>query len=58
MALTAGSTAATVGGAKAAVLAVPVFKDGGEPVMALSDLLALTGGHVTGHAGNTVQVKG
>ena len=53
-----GSTAATVGGAKAAVLAVPVFKDGGEPVMALSDLLALTGGHVTGHAGNTVQVKG
>ena len=58
VALTAGSTAATVGGAKAAALAVPVLKDGGEPVMALSDLLALTGGRVTGHAGNTVQVKG
>ena len=58
VALTAGSTAATVGGAKAAALTVPVLKDGGEPVMALSDLLALTGGRVTGRAGNTVQVKG
>ena len=58
VALTAGSTAATVGGVKVAALAVPVLKDGGEPVMALSDLLALTGGRVTGHAGNTVQVKG
>ena len=55
--LTAGSTVATVGGAKAALI-VPVLKDGGEPVMALSDLLALTGGRITGHAGNTVQVKG
>ena len=57
VALTAGSTAATVGGAKAAALAVPVLKDGGEPVMALSDLLTLTGGRVTGHAGNTVRVN-
>ena len=56
--LTAGSTQATVGGAKAAALLVPVLKDGGEPVMALSDLLTLTGGRITGHAGNTVQVKG
>jgi len=58
VALTAGSMAATVGGAKAAALAVPVLKDGGEPVMALSDLLRLTGGRVTGRVGNTVQVKG
>ena len=58
VALTAGSTQATVGGARAAALTVPVLKDGGEPVMALSDLLTLTGGRVTGHAGNTVQVKG
>ena len=58
VALTAGSTAAMVGGVKVAALAVPVLKDGGEPVMALSDLLALTGGRVTGYAGNTVQVKG
>ena len=58
VALTAGSTQATVGGAKASALVVPVLKDGGEPVMALSDLLALTGGRVTGHMGNTVQVKG
>ena len=56
--LTAGSTAATVGGAKAAALAVPVLKDAGQPVMALSDLLALTGGRVTGRAGNTVRVGG
>ena len=58
IALTAGSTAATVGGAKAAALVVPVLKDGGQPVMALSDLLRLTGGRITGHAGNTVQVRG
>ena len=58
VALMAGSTAAKVGGARAAALAVPVLKDGGEPVMALSDLLRLTGGRVTGHAGGTVQVKG
>lgn len=58
VALTAGSTAATVGGAKAAALMVPVLKDGGEPVMALSDLLTLTGGRVTSRVGNTVQVKG
>ena len=58
VALTAGSTAVTVGGVRAAALIVPVLKDGGEPVMALSDLLALTGGRVTGRAGNTVQVKG
>ena len=48
----------TVGGAKVAALAVPVLKDGGQPVMALSDLLRLTGGRITGHAGDTVQVKG
>ena len=58
VALTAGSTQATVGGAKAAALTVPVLKDGGQPVMALSDLLRLTGGRITGHAGNTVQVRG
>ena len=58
VALTAGSTAATVGGAKAAALAVPVLKDGGQPVMALDDLLRLTGGRVTGHVGDTVNVKG
>jgi hypothetical protein len=56
--LTAGSTAATIGGAKAAALTVPVLKDGGEPVMTLDDLLRLTGGRITSHAGNTVQVKG
>ena len=37
--LTAGSTVATVRRAKAAALAVPVLKDGGQPVMALDDLL-------------------
>jgi len=58
VALTAGSTAVTVGGVRAAALIVPVLKDGGEPVMALADLLRLTGGRITGHAGNTVQVKG
>lgn len=58
VALTAGSTAATVGGVKTAALVVPVLKDGGEPVMALSDLLRLMGGRVTGRKGNTVQVKG
>lgn len=56
--LTAGSTEAKVGGLKAAALAVPVLKDGGEPVMALLDLLRLTGGRVTSYAGGTVQVKG
>jgi hypothetical protein len=56
--LTAGSTAANIGGAKAAALTVPVLKDGGEPVMTLDDLLRLTGGRITSHAGNTVQVKG
>ena len=58
VALTAGSTQATVGGAKALALAVPVLKDGGQPVMALSDLLRLTGGRVTSRAGNMVRVKG
>ena len=56
--LTAGSTAASVGGAKASALAVPVLKDGGQPVMTLDDLLKLTGGRITNHVGNTVQVKG
>jgi len=58
VALTAGSTQATVGGARAAALTVPVLKDGGEPVMALSDLLTLTGGRITGQVGNTVQARG
>ena len=58
VALTAGSTQATVGGVKAASLTVPVLKSGGEPVMALDDLLRLTGGRITGHAGDTVQIKG
>ncbi len=56
--LTAGSTQASVGGVKAAALTVPVLKDAGQPVMMLDDLLTLTGGRVTGHVGNTVQVKG
>ncbi len=56
--LTAGSAQASVGGVKAAALTVPVLKSGGQPVMTLDDLLTLTGGRVTGHAGNTVQVKG
>jgi hypothetical protein len=56
--LTAGNTAATIGGAKAAALTVPVLKDGGQPVMTLEDLLRLTGGRITSQAGNTVQVKG
>ena len=55
--LTAGSTAATVGGAKVAALSVPVLKQAGQPVMALDDLLTLTGGKITGHNGDTVQVK-
>ena len=57
VALTAGSTAATVGGAKAAALVVPVLKQAGQPVMTLDDLLTLTGGKITGRSGNTVQVK-
>ena len=56
--LTAGSTAASIGGVKASALAVPVLKDGGQPVMTLDDLLKLTGGRITSHVGNTVQVKG
>ena len=58
IALTAGSTAATVGGAKAAALSVPVLKQNGQAVMTLTDLLAVTGGRVVGKSGNTVQVKG
>ncbi len=57
VALTADSTAASVGGAKAA-LTVPVLKQAGQPVMTLADLLAVTGGRITGHSGNVVQVKG
>ena len=57
VALTAGSMTATVGGTKA-TLTVPVLKQNGEPVMTLADLLAVTGGRVTGHSGNDVQVKG
>lgn len=56
--LTAGSTAAKVGGAKAASLTVPVLKSSGQPVMTLDDLLRLTGGRITSHVGNTVQVRG
>ena len=55
--LTAGSTAAKVGGMAAAALKVPVLKQAGQPVMTLDDLLTLTGGRVTGRSGNTVQVK-
>ena len=58
VALKVGSTGATVGGAKAAALSVPVLKQDGEPVMTLADLLAVTGGRVTGRSGNDVQVKG
>jgi len=57
VALTAGSTAAKVGGMAAAALKVPVLKQAGQPVMTLDDLLTLTGGRVTGRSGNTVQVK-
>ena len=57
VALTAGSTAAKVGGMAAAALKVPVLKQAGQPLMTLDDLLTLTGGRVTGHSGNTVQVK-
>ncbi len=55
--LTAGSTAANVAGKKAAALSVPVLKQAGQPVMALDDLLTVTGGKITGHSGDTVQVK-
>lgn len=58
VALTAGSTAAMIDGTKAAALSVPVLKQNGEPVMTLADLLAVTGGRIVGHDGNTVQVKG
>ena len=58
VALTAGSTAATVGGLKAAALTVPVLKQNGQPVMTLVDLLAVTGGRIVGKSGNTVEVKG
>ena len=57
VAVTAGSTAATVGGQKAAALAVPVLKQAGQPVMALDDLLAVTGGRVESRSGGTVCVK-
>ena len=58
VALTAGSTAATIDGTKAAALSVPVLKQNGEPVMTLADLLAVTGGRIVKQNGNTVQVKG
>ena len=57
VALTAGSTAATVGGAKVAALSVPVLKQAGQPVMTLDDLLTLTGGKITGRSEGKVQVK-
>ena len=57
VALMAGSTAATVGGQKAAALAVPVLKQAGQPVMTLDDLLAVTGGRVESRSGGTVRVK-
>ena len=57
VALTAGSTAAKVGGMAAAALKVSVLKQAGQPVMTLDDLLTLTGGRVTGRSGNVVQVK-
>ncbi len=47
IALTAGSTAVTIGGIKAAALQTPVLKQAGEPVMTLADLRTLTGGRVT-----------
>ena len=55
--LTADSTAATVGGAKSA-LTVPVLKQAGQPVMTLTDLLAVTGGRVVGRSGDMVKIKG
>ena len=55
--VTAGSTAATVGGVVSPALTVPVLKQAGQPVMALEDLLTLTGGHVVGRDGGTVRVK-
>jgi len=56
--LTAGSMAASVGGAKAAALTVPVLKQAGQPVMTLDDLLTVTGGRITGRTGDSVQIKG
>lgn len=58
VALTAGSTAASVGGVKASALTVPVLKNGGQPVMALDDLLKLTGGRVTKQTKTAMQIKG
>lgn len=58
VALTAGSTAATINGTKASALSVPVLKQNGEPVMTLADLLTVTGGRIVKQNGNTVQVKG
>lgn len=55
--LTADSTAASIGGAKAA-LTVPVLKQAGQPVMTLEDLLTVTGGRITGHSGDEMKVKG
>ncbi len=57
VALTAGNTATKRGEIAGASLKVPVLKQAGQPVMTLDDLLTLTGGRVTGHSGNTVQVK-
>ena len=54
VALTAGSTTATVG-TKVAALQTPVLKKNGQPVMALHDLAALLGGRVV-KRGNTFQV--
>lgn len=55
--LTADSTAARIG-AKAAALTVPVLKQAGQPVMTLTDLLKVTGGHITARNSNSVQVRG
>ena len=55
--LTAGSVIASVNGRASAPLKTPVLKQNGEPVMTLADLLAVTGGRVVGHDGNSVRVK-
>ena len=55
IAVTAGSTAATVG-TRAVALKTPVLKQGGQPVMTLADLLTLVNGRVV-KKGGTLQVK-
>ena len=58
VALTAGSTATKKGVLAGTALTVPVLKQNGQPVMTLADLLAVTGGHITGHSGGVVQIRG